>query len=51
MKWFDEIAQSVTYPLRATMFDKVLMLAQAGNVIALIILVVIALVQYLCLAS
>lgn len=45
MKWFDEIAQSVTYPLRATRVDKGLMLAQAINILALITLIIIALAQ------
>jgi hypothetical protein len=48
MKWFDEIAQGITYPLRATGLDKALMIIQASIVIALAVFGIATLISWLC---
>lgn len=48
MKWLDEIAQHVSYPLRATWFDKALIVIHATNICFLVALCIVALIQWLC---
>lgn len=48
IKWFDEAVQRFTYPLRATVFDKALVIIQLGAYITLMSMMIAALIQWLC---
>lgn len=47
MNWLDRSAERLAYPLRATWVDKGLIIIQSGTAIALIIIGLIALVEWL----
>lgn len=48
MGWLDDLARDVAHPLRATWFDKFYVIAMPVCALAVVILVIAAVVRWLC---